>query len=78
MMHLKLTAQSQGAFSHLRSIRNACRKLEGGHICGELLDIPSKDKYDLLTMHFTARGYWPFTTGAARPVSIVGYRANMT
>lgn len=34
--------------------------------------------YDLLTMHFSARGHWLFTTRAARPVSIVGYRANMT
>ena len=78
MMHLELTAQSQGAHSHLCSTRNACRKLEGGHICGELPDIPSKDKYDLLTMRFTARGYWFFTTRAAHPVSIVGYPANMT
>ena len=55
MMHLELTAQSQGALSDLCSIRNACRKLEGGPICGELPDIPPKDKYDLLTMRFTAR-----------------------
>lgn len=56
------------ALSNLRSIRNARRKLKGGHICGGLPDIPSNDKYDLLTMRFTACGYWLFMT--AKPVQL--------
>ena len=68
MMHLELTAQSQGTLPNLCLMRNACRKLEGGHICGGLPDIHSNNKNDLLTMRFTARGYWLLMT--AKPVQL--------
>ena len=78
-MHLELTAQNQEALSSPLFNTKRLPKIGGwAYICGELPDTPPDDKYDLLTMQFLARGHRLFTTRAAHPVSIVGYRVNMT